>query len=256
MYNPFQKRDKVVIELSLVGVFVGFLSGFFGIGGGMILVPLLMALGIDIKEAVGISVMQMVFSSLFGTYLNYKKNIFRFNEGFFLGLGGFLGAFGSGYFLTLVDSKILEYLFLSFLIFAFYRFFKKSVENTQEKKLPQTLLFFVGMFIGLFAISIGVGGSILVTPILVGLFHFELKKAVSMGLFFVIFSSLSGFLSLSIFGHIDYVSGFIVGVSSLIGVFFGIKTAHKIDGKRFKNLLLVLYFVVFVLIIKEIFFNG
>ncbi len=54
------------ILLILVGASVGTLSGFFGIGGGMILIPLLLLIGVDIKSAIGISIVQMVFSSFYG----------------------------------------------------------------------------------------------------------------------------------------------------------------------------------------------
>ena len=243
----------MIVEYIAVGILVGFISGFFGIGGGTILVPTLMMLGLDIKEAVGISVTQMVFSSLFGTYLNFKKSIFKIKDGLFLGLGGALGALGSGYFVTIVNSKILEYMFLAVVLFALYRFFRKDVEEINEKEISKKVLFFLGIFVGLFAISIGVGGAILITPILVGIFHYDVKKAASMGLFFVIFSSISGFLSLSMFGHIDYLYGFLVGVSSLVGVFFGINLAHKTNRKRFKSLLLILYFVILIMSAKKIF---
>ncbi|NPA04318.1 MAG: sulfite exporter TauE/SafE family protein [Epsilonproteobacteria bacterium] len=241
------------MELIIVGIIVGFLSGFFGIGGGTILVPILLYLGYDIKEAVGISVTQMVFSSLFGSYLNFKKNLFKIKEGLAIGLGGALGAMGSGYFLKVVPSKVLEYMFLVFVLFAMYRFFKAPVQTHPSKEIPPFTIFLVGAFIGLFAISIGVGGSILVTPILVGFFHLDVKKAASMGLFFVIFSSLSGFISLSLFGHIDYLHGFLVGASSLIGVYFGIKVAHKTERKRFKKALIAIYSLILVLVAKKIF---
>ena len=241
------------MELILVGIFVGFLSGFFGIGGGTILVPILLYLGYDIKEAVGISVTQMVFSSLFGSFLNLRKSLFKIHEGLAIGLGGALGAMGSGYFLKIVPSYVLEWMFVAFVAFAMYRFFKAPVEHGESKRIPTVLIFFVGVFIGLFAISIGVGGSILVTPILVGFFHMDVKKAASMGLFFVIFSSLSGFVSLSLFGHIDYLHGFLVGASSLIGVYFGIKLAHKTDRNRFKKALIVIYTIILLLVHKKIF---
>ncbi len=242
------------MELIFVGIVVGFLSGFFGIGGGTILVPILLYLGFDIKEAVGVSVTQMVFSSLFGSYLNFKKNIFKIHEGLALGIGGFVGALGSGYFLSIVDSRVLEYMFLGFVLFAMYRFFKAPHIEGGAKEIPASIIFLVGVVVGLLAISIGVGGSILITPILVGFFHMDVKKAASMGLFFVIFSSISGFLSLSLFGHIDYLDGLLVGASSLIGVFFGIKLAHKIHHAKFKKALIVIYSVILALVLKKIFF--
>ena len=49
--------------------------------------------------------------------------------------------------------------------------------------------------------------------------NYDLKKAISMSLFFIVFSSVSGFISLSMFGHINYQAGLIIGISSLIGVF-------------------------------------
>jgi len=80
-------------ELSLLGIIVGLLSGFFGIGGGTIMVPMLLMLGYDIKVAIGISVVQMVFSSIYGSYLNHKKGTLDIAMISVIGLGGFAGHF-------------------------------------------------------------------------------------------------------------------------------------------------------------------
>ncbi|MCK5855428.1 MAG: sulfite exporter TauE/SafE family protein, partial [Sulfurovaceae bacterium] len=144
------------IILILVGVLVGTLSGFFGIGGGMILIPILMLLGIDIKTAIGISIVQMVFSSIYGSYLNHKKGSLIIGEGIWVGVGGFFGGFIGAYVSTLVSASILEYLFMSLLIFALYRLFSAKIkDDATVKTLDPRVLFAVGTAIGIFAISLG-----------------------------------------------------------------------------------------------------
>ena len=242
-------------SLIIIGIIVGGLSGFFGIGGGTILVPTLILMGYDIKAAVGISVMQMVFSSLYGSWLNYRKGNLNLKDGLVIGIGGFIGALGSGWLVSSVPEIVLESMFVAVVLFALYRFFHTSANSLNEEShtVSAYILGIVGAFIGLFAISMGIGGSILLTPILVGFLYYPLKKAVSAGLFFVVFSSISGFISLSIAGHIDYIDGFIIGVASLLGVQIGIWIASKTGQKKHKNALIVLYVIILILMLKKLF---
>jgi len=230
------------------------MSGFFGIGGGMILVPLLILIGFDIKSAIGISITQMVFSSIYGSYLNFRKGSLILGDGLFVGLGGFIGGFLGGFITQQISASILEYLFISLVIFALYRLIlsPKIEDDTQSKSLPSYTLVIVGFIIGAFAISLGVGGSILLTPILAGVLHYPIKKAVSAGLFFVVFSSLSGFISQ--FNSIDINSGLIVGISSLIGVFVGIWAKEHISNQNHKNLIIGLYSLSLILMVNKIIF--
>jgi uncharacterized membrane protein YfcA len=94
--------------------------------------------------------------------------------------------------------------------------------------------------------TIGVGGSILLVPILVSFFNFEIKKAISAGLFFVIFSSVSGLISHSLGGYMDYKSGIIIGLSSLFGVYLGIILKDKVSSLVQKNMLVGFYLLVVV----------
>ena len=87
----------MMMELIPVGILVGAMSGFFGIGGGTILVPILLAMGFSTKDAIGISIIQMVFSSIYGSYLNHKKGSLILGDGILVGLGGFVGGFIGGY---------------------------------------------------------------------------------------------------------------------------------------------------------------
>jgi uncharacterized membrane protein YfcA len=242
------------IILIFIGILVGTLSGFFGIGGGMILIPLLMLFEIDIKTAIGISILQMVFSSIYGSYLNYKKGSLILEEGIWVGIGGFIGGFIGAYLSTILPSRDLSYLFIILLMFALYRLFSaKPKDNELVKSLNSIVLFIVGFIIGIFAITLGVGGSIMLVPILAGFLHYPIKKAVSAGLFFVSFSSISGFISRLTIGHIDLEQAIYVAIASLVGVYIGVGLKEKVSAKNHKRYLLIMYLVALLILVKKLF---
>ena len=244
------------IELILVGIFIGTMSGFFGIGGGMTLVPILLALGFNIKDAIGISIVQMVFSSIYGSYLNHKKGSLIIGEGIFVGLGGFVGGYIGGYITEYIADEVLQFTFLGLLIYALLRLFfsKNHEDDAQTKSLNKALLFGIGVGIGIFSITLGIGGSIILTPLLVGLLHYPLKKAVSAGLFFVVFSSVAGMISRLSSGTIDFNNGLIVAIASLLGVALGIWLKDHVTSKNHKMALLALYVFSSVMLVKKMFF--
>ena len=244
------------LELIAVGAGVGTLSGFFGVGGGTVLVPVLLLLGFDIKTAVGISVVQMVFSSIYGSYLNQKRGTLDMKLVSIIGAGGFSGAFFSGYVASFVSNRLLESIFFLFVLFALGRLFMKTKEYHHEKRVSPVILFLIGMVIGFFSMLIGVGGSLMLVPILVGFLHVELRKATSAGLFFVVFSSVSGFISHALSGHVDYTSGVTVGLSSLAGVYLGIHLKHVASNEVARRLLLFFYLCVIIYLAYRIFFTG
>jgi len=241
-----------MIEMIALGLLVGTLSGFFGIGGGTILVPALLLLTYDIKVAVGISIVQMVFSSIFGTLLNSKKGTLDYKMTSFIGVGGFLGALFSATITQHLSEKFLEIIFLSFVVFALIRVFTTLSVETHKRDVAPFYLLVIGFFIGIFSMTIGVGGSILLVPILVGFFHIPLKNATSAGLFFVVFSSLSGLISHLLDGSIDYTTGITIGIASLFGVYLGINLKEYVSAKLHKMLLTLFYFTLVVYLSQRV----
>lgn len=242
-----------MIELLFLGISVGVLSGFFGIGGGTILVPLLLLLGYETKVAIGIAVVQMVFSSVYGSYLNQKKGTLDSTMIGIIGIGGFIGALLSGDIASSFDDETLEIIFLAFAVFALLRLFIKTKEGVTQREISKTMLFFIGFVLGAISMTIGVGGSILLVPILVGFLHVPLKKAISAGLFFVVFSSIAGLISHAKIGHVDFETGIIIGLASLLGVYLGIGLKDGVDIVLQKRLLVLFYFLVVAYLIQRIF---
>jgi len=81
--------------------------------------------------------------------------------------------------------------------------------------------------------------------------HYPLKKAVSAGLFFVVFSSIAGMISRLSTGSIDFAHALIVAVASLIGVAIGIWLKDKISSKNHKTALLLLYVFALGMLVKK-----
>lgn len=242
----------MLLGLGLFGIIVGFSSGFFGIGGGTILVPTLIYLGFDIKTAIGISVMQMIFSSLFGSYHNHKAGVLALNSGLILGLGAFIGAAFSGVIVDRLSHLTLLIVFGSILLISIYKMFTVTLEVHLQPNESKGLLLLIGVVVGAISISTGTGGAIFLTPALVGFLHWDIKKAVGTTLFFVIFGSISGLLSLAMHGYVDYHVGAAISIGSVIGVYFGVKASHRIEKKMQRRALLLLYIVMFVLTLNKI----
>ena len=239
-------------ELILFGLSAGFVAGFFGLGGGTILTPMLVIAGFSMKEAISISIMQMVFSSIYGSYLNSKKAKEVFKEGIILGIGGSLGGLLNSFIHSLVSNLFLQYIFIFIVILSIIKIFVSPAEPEVEvKQHSKIVLILIGFFVGTIAMSIGVGGAIMLIPLLVGVMKYPLKRATSLSLFFVIFSSVAGFFSLTVTGQMLFYEGFVIGLASLVGVFFGIKLKNKTGIKNYKNYILAMNTLILAIMVYK-----
>ena len=253
----------MLIELILVGIFVGTISGFFGVGGGMILIPILMLIGFGIKSAIAMAVFQMVFSSVSGSYRNYKLGKLEVNEGLWVGIGGILGGLIGAKFTDILPKETLQYIFLALVVFAFLRIItaKKPNSDQEEGSFNKITLFFVGLVIGVIAMMLGVGGSVMLTPILIGFLHFPSKKAATAGLFFVVFSSISGLIYKILAGtfenlSLDWTMVLSLAFAASIGAILGLKLKDIVHDNNHKRFLVIMYMSIIVMLVYKIFIKG
>ncbi len=235
----------------LLGGFTGLLSGFFGIGGGMVIVPVMLVLGHSYDSAVGISILQMVFSSVVGSWTNFKKGFLDVRTGIFVGLGGMVGASFSGLILRTFSHKFLLGAFILVALYSFLRFAFKNkspvVDSPQDFTLntrTKLILIIIGALTGVFAISLGIGGGVLMVPLLAHYLKIPAKQSVPLGLFFVIFSSISGVLSLERHDLLDLYDlqwGLMVGIGSVIGVVIGVRLMPLVPALWHRRALLGIY---------------
>jgi uncharacterized membrane protein YfcA len=98
-----------------------------------------------------------------------------------------------------------------------------------------------------------VGGAIILIPLLSGFLHYPIKKAVSAGLFFVVFSSVAGFLGRVLHGEIDLLNGTIIGIASLFGVYMGVWLKDKVHAKKHKGFIVGMYLFILGIMIYKMF---
>ncbi|GAA6949389.1 sulfite exporter TauE/SafE family protein [Helicobacter pylori] len=262
-------EESTAFILALVGLFTGITAGFFGIGGGEIVVPSAIFAHFSYSHAVGISLMQMLFSSVVGSIINYKKGLLDLKEGSFAAFGGLMGAILGSFILKIIDDKILMAVFVVVVCYTFIKYafsnnkkpehfeemhFDLHANNkTPEKKhsLPfvsmdrtHGVLMLAGFVTGIFSIPLGMGGGILMVPFLGYFLKYDSKKIVPLGLFFVVFASLSGVISLyngKVLDNISVQAGVITGIGAFLGVGIGIKLIALANEKVHKILLLLIY---------------
>ncbi|GAA7157596.1 sulfite exporter TauE/SafE family protein [Helicobacter pylori] len=262
-------EESTAFILALVGLFTGITAGFFGIGGGEIVVPSAIFAHFSYSHAVGISLMQMLFSSVVGSIINYKKGLLDLREGSFAALGGLMGAILGSFILKIIDDKILMSVFVVVVCYTFIKYAfsnNKKPEHFEEmhfdlhanNKTPEKkrtipfvsmdrthgVLMLAGFVTGIFSIPLGMGGGILMVPFLGYFLKYDSKKIVPLGLFFVVFASLSGVISLyngRVLDGISVQAGVITGIGAFLGVGIGIKLIALANEKVHKILLLLIY---------------
>ena len=244
------------LYLAVLGIVTGGASALFGIGGGMIIVPSMLyshyfvsSLDFSTHEAIGISVIQMIFSSVFGTIINFfKKKNLNIEDALFLGMGGIIGASCSGIVLDIITPDHLTLLFLIVSCITFYKFLRGSTKNTHHinisNKQKNKVLVIIGSLTGVFAVSLGIGGGVLLTPLLMYYLGFDTKKIVPLSLFFIMCAAIAGTISLihhSLITNTVLEAGLVLGVFSLFGVIIGQRLIDIISLQYHKIILLVLY---------------
>jgi len=191
--------------------------------------------------------MQMVAGSLMAAWIHKKNHTYAVNDVKYFGYGGIIGAIIGGFLVKILDETLLGWLFLSIVAFTLARLALSAPVPKHSEIVNRPLYSAIGGGIGVFSGMLGVGGSILMTPILVSFMGFPLKKASAVGLFFVMFTSISAFITLLWLGMVNLHAGMIMALSSLMGIMLGIWLLNRVKVNHYKQILVVFYIVIFAI---------
>jgi uncharacterized membrane protein YfcA len=280
IYLPIAELSvNIFIILSLGGA-VGFLSGMLGLGGGFLMTPLLMFIGIPPNVAVATSANQIVAASVSGALSHWRQGLVDVKMGMYLLLGGLFGSFTGIWIFKLLSNagQIETFLAIVYFILLFSigtlmliessqvirdRIRKRTVKrklhyHNWAHRLPFKVRFYssnlyisvippiiIGYFIGILSATMGIGGSFILIPSMIYFLGMPTSKVIGTSLFQIIF--ITAFVTLlhatSTFA-VDAVLAFSLILSSVIGAQLGVMFTNKFRGEELRALLAIIVLAV------------
>ena len=200
--------------LVLLGFAAGVLGSMLGLGGGVIVVPVLTFLGFSPTTAASNSLFAALSNAIASTMSYSRQRRIEFSLGLKLGLLSIPGTVLGAVISTDVAPGIFKILFgLVLIASAAYIFLRKKLETREKNLSKQMVVFATGasFFAGVISAFFGIGGGIIFVPLMVAGMGMAMKKAAPTSQLILLFSSLSGVIVHSVLGHPDFPSGWISG---------------------------------------------
>ena len=270
-----------ILLIVLLGMLVGGLSGLFGVGGGFLMTPLLIFLGIPPAVAVGTEAPHVLASSVSGVIAHWRRKNVDFKMGFFLMIGGVVGStVGVNLFKILrifgqIDI-VIQMLFLIFLGFIGFSMAFESAKTTITKYrttssirtklhqhswihgLPFKLRFHrsklyistippivIGFFVGMLSAMMGVGGGFIMIPAMVYILGMSTNVVVGTSLFQIIFvTANSTFFQSYLNQTVDIILASLMIVGGVIGAQIGARLGTKLKAEYLRGILAILVLAV------------
>ena len=289
IYLPIAEMNINIFLIVFIGMLVGALSGLFGVGGGFLMTPLLIFLGIPPVVAVGSEAPHVLASSVSGVIAHWRKKNVDFKMGFFLLSGGIIGStLGVNLFKLLKTygqiDIVIQFLFLIFLGFIgismAFESAKTSIKNYRTTSairtklhqhswihgLPFKLRFhrsklyisaippiLIGFFVGVLSAMMGVGGGFIMIPAMVYILGMSTNVVVGTSLFQIIFvTANSTFFQSYLNQTVDIVLSALMILGGVIGAQIGVRIGSKLKAEYLRGILAILVLLVCAKILTDL----
>ncbi|HGG63916.1 MAG TPA: sulfite exporter TauE/SafE family protein [Rhodobacteraceae bacterium] len=279
IYLPIAEISVNAFLLLGLGGLVGILSGMFGVGGGFLMTPLLFFIGIPPAVAVATEANQIVASSFSGVLAHFKRKTVDLKMGTVLLIGGLIGAYLGillfNYLKSLGQVDLLVK--LSYVVFlgiigslmfieslnAIRRAKKTGVAAKRRKhnwihNLPFKMKFrtsglyisvippfMVGIFVGVLAAIMGVGGGFVMVPAMIYLIGMPTKVVIGTSLYQIIFvTAFTTLMHATTNYTVDIVLAVLLLVGGVIGAQIGTRIGVKMKAEQLRILLALMVLAV------------
>jgi len=272
IYLPIAEVSVNIFLILGMGGGVGFLSGLFGVGGGFLMTPLLIFVGIPPAVAVATEANQIVASSISGVLAHWKRGNVDIKMGSILLLGGVVGSTSGVWLFTLLREigQVDLVIKLSYVVFlgiigtlmfleSARAMFKSSRPVAKSKRhhhnwmhglpfkmrfrksklyISALLPFLIGTFVGVLAAIMGVGGGFVMVPAMIYILGMPTAVVVGTSLFQIIFVTANVTVLQAVSNHtVDVVLALLLLAGAVIGAQFGARAGAKLRGEQLRGLL-------------------
>ena len=288
IYLPIAEMNVNIFLIIFIGVFVGGLSGLFGVGGGFLMTPFLIFLGIPPAVAVGTEAPHVLATSISGVIAHWRQNNVDFKMGFFLLLCGILwSTVGVNLFKILkgygqidIVIKLLFLIFLSVIglsmLFESARTYRKyrTTSSIRQKLhhhswvhgLPFKFRFHrsklyisvippitIGFIVGVLSAMMGIGGGFIMIPAMVYILGMSTNVVVGTSLFQIVFvTANSTFFQSYLNQTVDIILASLMIVGGVVGAQIGAKLATKLRGEELRGILAIIVIIVCIIIVLDL----
>lgn len=241
-------------RLILAGVLGGFLAGLFGVGGGIVMVPLFVLwLGLDQRRAVTTSLVAIIPISVLGIVGYATGGSVEWAVGLAIGVGSIAGAQLGTWLLPRIPIPALQVAFAVILIYSAFRLvfppdYGPPISTADQ---PWALLLIMGVVAGVVAALLGVGGGIIVVPALVLLVGASLTDARGTSLLVVLITAIAASVTNVSKGRADTRVGIIVGLAGAPAALLAAFVAHWMPEQQAAILFALLMLVAAIQLLRR-----
>jgi len=289
IYLPIVQVNIDIFLLLFLSLIVGVLSGLFGVGGGFLMTPFLIFMGIPPVYAVPNEVNNILATSVSGSLTHWFKNTLDYKMGIMIVAGGTVGTLLGISSFTYFDgigkiSIIISLLYMYLLAIVGTLMLVEALRTASQKKLVKKKLhehnwlqglplrmrfqksrlyesaltpILLGLVVGFVAAMMGIGGAFLMVPAMIYIVGMPVKLIPGTSLFVTIFiSAIVTVLHSFNYGSIDFFLVVPLILGSIVGVQLGQKLGQYLDSNQLKSLFALLLCSVAVAIGYDTFFRD
>jgi uncharacterized membrane protein YfcA len=222
-------------KLVLIGLVAGFVGGGLGVGGGIVMVPLLVAVGFDQHRSHATSLAAIVFIAAAGAVSFGMSGELALGVAVTVGIGGIAGSVVGASVMHRSSSQTLTMVFGVVLLVAALRMISGANPLPGAAEFGDITQVFIalgiGVVAGFFAGLAGIGGGVVIVPSTVLLLGLSQHEAQGTSLVAIVFTAIAGTIVNLRNKRVRLEDGLVVGAGGVIGSLIGSRLALGIEGR-------------------------